>query len=394
LITDNAGDLSRDAFILEYSDHLSGQYPGIPATGLIWEEGIIRDEWYPETKGEDMSKRLFPKDAGALLDFDLFSAAFYCLSLYQSYTPMVKDQHGRIDFNQWWLRKMGLDTFPYVDLWIQSFQKALRKQGVQTYMSELPGLQISFDIDHCWAYKNRSLVNNLKGFGGDILKGRIRHLMHRISVLSGRADDPYQEFFTWLDKHQDKDLTLFFLMREGGRDSLNVWNEEKKTLINRISRYFHVGLHPSYLVREHPERIIQEMQLLEVSMGKPVYKSRQHYLRWEMPDTFMALHQAGIQQEHSLGYYDQPGFMAATSRPFQFYHLEEERAIDMDFQPFCWMDSMNRYYRNICEVDEWQEIQDLISKARQVNGTASLVFHNDSFIIYRYRKILDALSDC
>jgi hypothetical protein len=395
-ITDHLEEAHSNSFIIEYADQPGSKYFSIPASGLIWEDGIIKEYFLPVVSGEQSNKRLFPQTAGAtnVMDFDLFSAVFYCLSLYQAYTPMAKDQHGRIDFSEWWLRKLGLDNQPYVDVWIMELKHRLSKHGVHSNLEIQQSLKISFDIDHCWAFKNRTLLRSLKGIGGDILKGRIVNLKERLSVLAGRATDPYQEFFYWLENHVKKEITLFFLMIEGKKDSLNVWNKEKSVLISKLSKYFKVGLHPSYFTKDQPDSILQEMNLLKSCSGKPVTLSRQHFLRWGIPDTFMELHAAGIQQEHSIGYYDQPGFLAATSRPFRFYNLREEREISMDFHPFCWMDSMNKYYRVINEETEWQEIQELHRKAIEAGGTASLVFHNDSFIIYRYRKILDALSDC
>lgn len=395
-ITTNRGDFSADAYILEYSEQPSGLYPFIPASGLVWEEGMIKEGFCPEVTGEKDERRLFPNDIGVngLLDFDLFSAVFYCLSLYQAYTSIGKDQHGRIDFTHWSIRDMKLDRFPYVEIWIRKLQHQLNIQGVSARMQVPPHLHLSFDIDHCWAYKNRTIPRTLRGMGGDLLKGRFINLKRRISVLAGWSPDPYQPFFFWLDNHRDKHITLFFLMREGQLDSLNVWNDEKKALIQQVSQHFQVGLHPSYHVKEQVDRISEEMGMLESSVSKRVTQSRQHYLRWKMPDTFLALHEAGIQQEYSMGYYDQPGFIASTARPFQFYNLESEQSIDMDFHPFCWMDSMNRYYRNMGEEEEFLELQYFIQVAKEANGTAALVFHNDSFIIYRYKKILDALSEC
>lgn len=395
LITENPDEACGYCLLIEYAVEPSGRFPYIPAAGLIFDEGRITDVM-PDLGGQHPERYLFPGNVGemAFLHFDIFSAIFFCLSMYQGYRPLPVDEHGRWIYSHWFLRQSGMDKYPYVDVWINLIEKKLIERGVKVQRKPMPSVRISFDVDHCWAFKNRTFLRHLRGMAGDVMRIRLSQLIKRLTVLSGLSDDPYEPFFAWLQKQSLKNARFYFLMREGKRDSLNPLNEEKRQIISRVAKDHEVGLHPSYNSKEVSGLLLKEKQWLESIIDKEVKASRQHYLRWRLPETFVELESIGIEEEHSIGYYDQPGFLAATSIPFLFYHLQKEKTMKLMLYPFSWMDSMNRYYRNIEEHSEWQELQEILEFVSVNKGTASLVFHNDSFMLERYRKILFALSDC
>lgn len=387
--------IKEDVYLIEYNPEPNGKLAFIPFEGLIYEEGSIRSVM-PEVHGDNDQRILFSAQnhsENAILDFDIFSAVFFCLSLYQAYIPLPKDQHERIDYQHWHIRKTGLDQYPFVEIWIQKLREHLMKAGFHLPTNPVKGADISIDIDHFFAFTNRSIGRHIKGFLGDVLRFNSGRFIERAKSISGIQKDPYEGFFTWLEQQHQR-FTFFVLMKEGGKDSLNPNNPNKQARIQTLKQYGDVGIHPSYESSVNTDRISEEIHLLENVLQEKISMSRQHFLRWKAPDTFDELCKNGIQHDYSLGYYDQPGFMCATSSPFPFYHLKQEVSTELTLHPFCWMDSMNEYYRKINAQKAMEEVLSFKYRANAAYSRASFVFHNDNLISDKYKTIVNALSDC
>jgi len=390
----NISACDDNAFIIEYSAEKSESFFWLYSEGLLNEVGHLR-AWDPGCKGEGAELVLYPCTASeSMLPFDVFSAIFYCISLYQAYTLKASDEHGRLDYRYWFLREKGLDQFPMVETWIERLRMALRKEGVRCADASSFKRTISFDIDHCFAYSERSMLSNLRSLGGDFLKGRWKMLADRIAVWRGLKQDPYILDEHLFAKSGCVDYKFFVLMKEGGRDSLNLNSEMKQKELQRLQGFGSIGLHPSYEVGSDPVQVDYERKLLEDMLGQAVANSRQHFLRQSIPVSQENLMACGIMEDHSIGYYDQPGLMACCSLSFPFYNLSSERHTELELIPFFWMDSMNKYYRQPTEEEERAEIQRWEEVLKERGGCATYVFHNDSMVLIRYRLLVTSLSEC
>ena len=69
-----------------------------------------------------------------------------------------------------------------------------------------------------------------------------------------------------------------------------------------------------------------KFHVLQTILGKEVISSRFHYIRLLMPKSYKDLVSAGISEDYSMGYPDEPGFRAGIARPFFFYDVEEDTA--------------------------------------------------------------------
>jgi hypothetical protein len=390
----NCSECYDNAFILEYSPQKSEKYFWLFSEGLLQEEGFVRAV-DPIVKGVDEESVLFPaSEPDSLLPFDVFSAIFYCISLYQAYSLKELDEHGRLDYTRWFLRCNGLDQYPMVEIWLEKLRSQFRSAGIQCSDAQSFKRTISFDIDHSFAYLDRSFVSNLKAFCGDVLKWRWAMLSERLAVLRGVAEDPYILSEALFSQESDVDFKFFILMKEGRKNSLNFNSEGKRRQLQRLRKFGSIGLHPSYGAGKNPDLIWKERKLLEVMLNETIVKSRQHYLKQEIPVSQETLLGCGIKEDYSIGYYDQPGLMACCSLSFPFYNIQSEQHTELEIFPFFWMDSMNRYYRAISDEEEVKEIKRWEHILQANGGSACYVFHNDSMVLNRYMYLAISLSEC
>jgi len=140
-----------------------------------------------------------------------------------------------------------------------------------------------------------------------------------------------------------------------------------------------VGLHPSYHSSQQPQLIGEERRRIEQIVGRPVTHSRQHFLRFRLPQTYRALLAADITDDYSMGYADSPGWRAGTNQPFAWYDLERERQTRLTVHPFAAMDVTLKNYGREGAKAAGATIRELEQSLRAYGGTFCLLWHNSSF---------------
>ena len=388
LLTDKEANIKEENFVIEYNYTQRYNYNFIQANEII-EDFEINKYFTPSIENKEEDLILFPSN-DSFLSFDIFSSIFYCLSHYDAYTQSHYDEHKRIRFSEWYPRKSGLDQFPYVEIWIQRLRQFLEAENIICKKTEFKQ-DISFDIDHFYLISQRPFLHHIKATIKDIYLLRFFSLFKRWMIILGLAEDPAERFFDVLDYQYSEKFSFFILMKQGGKDSLNLLNEVKKKLIKKLKNYGDVAIHPSYYSTQKPELISKEKLQLEEIIGEKITVSRFHYLKLNFPESFYRLMESGITKDKTIGYYDHPGFLSSTSLPYYFFDPKKNQALDIRIEPFVWMDSQNKYYRSIGEKEEKQELIELKTLIKKYNGHFNVVFHNDNMIERRYRLLFKFL---
>lgn len=233
---------------------------------------------------------------------------------------------------------------------------------------------LSYDIDMAWSYKNKGLLRNLIGF---IKKPEKR----RWHVLLGRKPDPFDSFEE-MDKahakYQPSCIYFFLMARRWSRfdKNIRVFKKAMQSLIKMHAEKYAIGLHPSWRTHRIYTLLEKEKSVLEKISGKTIHSSRQHYVKWQMPDTFRRLLRSGITNDYSMGYGSINGFRASVASPFHWYDLEHERITNLLLHPFCFMDANCHYeQKNTLEQSE-KELLYYCNVTRQYHGIFIPIFHN------------------
>jgi hypothetical protein len=169
----------------------------------------------------------------------------------------------------------------------------------------------TYDIDIAYAY-------NYKGWARNLGRFIASPSIDRIAVLLRLRDDPF-DAYRWLDQlHQRYHLQpiYFFLVAErNARYDKNILPRKNglQQLVRVHARKYPVGLHPSWRSGDRPELLGREKQVLEDLCGRLVTRSRQHYIRFSLPEGYRRLIQAGITDDYSMGYGTINGFRASVA---------------------------------------------------------------------------------
>lgn len=365
------------AFVLCYDNSSNAQ---IPDAGLLGSKGTVTPE-YKWGIWNDLPVCFFSGLQNPI-PFDIFSAVFLLISRLEEYDSAPLDKHGRFDVKQSCLFENGLLERPIVDEWIAAFASYLEEQGVQT---NCPGYRFlpTYDIDIAWSYRHKGLLRNCGGWVRDMISGRGKETIARVQVLLGSRSDPFDSFSQLDEWHQQFAFTpLYFVLAGLQSDTYDKHilpsNPAMQQLIRRIAARYEFGLHPSYRSSDDTSLFEQERALLSEIIGRAIVKSRQHYIRFRLPEYFRFLCEQGIKDEYSMGYGTALGFRAGTANSFFWYDLLKDEAQSMRIHPFCFMDTTAKYELSLSVEAAFERLEQMKIRVTQTRGTLTTIFHNFS----------------
>ena len=307
--------------------------------------------------------------------FDIFAAAFYLLSRYEEYLPHKKDNYGRYAPENALAFKEGFLSLPLINIWVQNFSLAIQQQfplfiSAGRYFKFTP----TYDIDIAYRYLHKGAIRNIGAFLHSPSSESIK-------VWCGISKDPF-DCFDWLESIHEKfkvhPIYFFLVAEKMGRYDKNIMPATRamKQLVNKHAKKYPIGIHPSWQSGDEPLLLKKEKLQLEQLAKKSITNSRQHYLRFNLPEGFHRLLASGITDDYSMGYGSSNGFRASVANSFLWYNLQQEQVTGLRVHPFCFMDSTALLKKNNTVIQALDELLQYHSICKAVNGEMISICHN------------------
>ena len=331
----------------------------------------------------DETPCFFNTSSNSSIPFDIFAASFYLISRYEEYLPHVRDVHERFTAEQSLAYKFRFLEKPVVDIWALKLKDILKERFPEYHFPEREFSYIStIDVDNAYAYKYKSFVRTSGGFINDFFKLHLKSFWDRLLVLLRVRKDPYNTFehILALSNTYKVKVIFFFLIADYTTFDTNVSATKRqfRLLIKHIADYASIGLHPSYYTMKNSVMLKKEKERLESITNIPATISRQHFLRFSLPETYQNLIDLEINEDYSMGYASHVGFRAGTSIPFHFFDLDFEIQTPLLIYPFALMDTTLNDYMGLTPKQSLGRTKDLLQEVMKVKGTFITLFHNES----------------
>ena len=314
--------------------------------------------------------------------FDIFAASFYLLSRYEEYLPHEEDIYGRYAHENSVAFKENFLTIPLVNIWLKDFKNKLSKQFSLFTIQHSPFTFLpTYDIDEAYSFKHKSWWRTTGAAVKDVLKQNFKQFNLRRSVIKNKVQDPF-DAYAWMDVLHDKfklKPRYFFLVPEKtGKYDRNILPKEAavQNLINQHATKYKIGGHPSWQSGDDFSLIKKEKATIENIAAIKINSSRQHYIRFTLPQTFRYLIDAGIKEDFSMGYGSVNGFRASVASSFYWYDLEKEQLTDLLLYPFCYMEANSFYEQKYSAEQALEEMRFFYNEVKKVNGTFISIWHN------------------
>ncbi|MCC6542537.1 MAG: polysaccharide deacetylase family protein [Flavobacteriales bacterium] len=312
---------------------------------------------------------------------DVFAGIFHLLSLVDEIRCRERDAHGRTPAEALFTVRSGIADRPWVEEKAMELGDELERRwpGIPRRKGGYMNV-VTVDMDNILRYTGRPFGRAIGASVKELVRGEWSALRERWGTRSGRRGDPFLRSVELVDAHRgmiDRTI-LFFLMRGGTAYDHAAAADHPATreAIVRAAACAEVGVHPSYITRDDQVRMRAEKDALEHIAGRPVRASRQHFLRWRLPTTLRWAIDAGMTEEHSLGFTDRVGFRAGTCTPFPWYDLEQERGTALMLVPFAVMDSALVERKHLGPEEVVRTMQVMNDRVRRVHGHFVSVWHD------------------
>ena len=347
--------------------------------GLLFEQGIQKQNMDCFTVNDN---KAFFKTAISDFPFDIFAAVFYLLSRYEEYLPHEKDSYGRYDCERSLAYREKFLHLPLINIWVADLAESLKNKfppgSLRTGLNfTAPTFKFipTYDIDIAYSYKHKGLLRNAGGY----FKAPSAE---RIKVLTGNKQDPF-DCYEWLkqlhDKYQLHPIYFFLVAHKNGIYDKHILPHKDAMwkLVNKHAKRYGIGLHPSWQSGDDRSLLKKEKIQLEEMSERGISKSRQHYIRFNLPEGYQRLITAGITDDYSMGYGSINGFRASVASSFFWYNLEKDTPTGLRIHPFCFMDA-NSYYEQRQNTEQTlQELLHYLAVCKMVNGTLISIWHNN-----------------
>jgi hypothetical protein len=366
---------------LNYSNQRFGEEFTVFPAGLLSDTGIKEQE-LGVFKWEEMTC-LYPTSEQSDLPFDPFSASFFLVTRYEEYLPHLSDVHNRfaakdsVNYKHKFLQK------PVVNIWAMKLKELLQKQYTGLHFKQQKYEFITtIDVDNAYAYREKGLIRTMGGFGKSLTKFNFSELGERSKVIIGGKQDPYDtyDYLLGIQKKYNLKSIYFFLLGDYGLNDKNVpvTSEKFQALIKSIADYAEVGIHPSYGSNSGKEQLQKEVRRLADITKREVTKSRQHFLRLIMPETYRRLIDLDIKDDYTMGFASEVGFRAGICTTYRHYDIDLEVATNLRVHPFALMEGTLNEYMEVSPEEALTLIEQLVNEVKAVNGTFISLWHNET----------------
>lgn len=359
---------------INYSNRIIPCDVRIPCAGLLYETDISEKDIRHTTWRSYPAFFALPD---ADLPFDLLSASFYLLSRYEEYLAFEPDAFQRYPHHQSIAYQHQFLQLPLIDMWMLELKQLLDATGKAYPSDEKKACFIpTYDIDIAYSYRGKGIRRTIGGWTKDLLAGKLNLVHERFLVLLGRNTDPYdcyEALDTWHQRYQMS--PIFFILSGAGSafdKNISPFRPIMRKLVQRLRNKYSLGIHPSWESHQHEEILTAEINHLPA----PITKSRQHYIRFTLPETYRLLIRHGITDEYSMGYGSINGFRASTSHSFFWYDLRAERMTTLKVHPFCFMECNARFEQNQTPEETKDELEKYLQIIHATKGQLITVWHN------------------
>ena len=351
----------------------------IAPVDLLFEVGIKRQSidcfnWLEHSCFYKVDNCSFP--------FDIFSASFYLITRYEEYLPHEKDMYGRFAHQNSMAFKQNFLQLPLVNIWLSELKKIIENLFPSVQLTP-PVFRFipTYDIDIAFSYLHKGFKRNAGGFISQVMKGKWSLAMERIQVLLRKKNDPFN-CYDWLNElhkqHGMQPIYIFLLAQKNIGYDKNILPEKPAMmqLIKDHSAEYAVGIHPSWQSGDDEENLKKEINLLCKMTSMNISKSRQHFIRMTLPETYQKIIQQGISDDYSMGYGSINGFRASYCLPYKWYDLSQEKTTNLIIHPFCYMDANSYYEQHFTPEQVLVEMKHYYEITKQINGELITIWHN------------------
>ena len=368
-----------------YAKKKLGNEVFIQKFGLLDEQGI-NDLNFSMDRWEDVPC-FFRVSSESEIPFDIFSAAFYLITRYEEYQPHVKNDVDSYPIEESLAHQHDFLKQPVVDVWAYKLKKILEAKFPSiTFPKRRFNSHFLIAVSKAFEHRHNGFVRFVGASFRDILQLQIKSLFDRFKTMLRLQSDPndiYDELIGFAKENKLK-LDFYFQLSNYSRYSKSISYNKRiyHKLIKSMGDYGDLGLLPGFEALHDFEILKKEIKRWESIVNRSLVKTLIKNYHLNFPDAYLNFNKLEVEKDFSMGYQKNIGFRAGTCTAFQFYDLNLEQVSGLVIQPYI---LNSRVLKGIDIYDKIEELKELRSTIKSVDGQMNFIFENSDFAD-RYSK--------
>ncbi len=311
---------------------------------------------------------------------DFIAGTFFMLSRWEEFISEQKDDHHRASCSSsataQYIRRPIVNEYVEI-IWACLLELGFKGNRKNRNFEIIP----THDVDH--PYKYYTIRNKISGFFKSILTFKTDDWKSSFSAIVNDTD-PFDTYDLLLENAEKIGAKAEFNFMNASKskfdDGYNIELPKIQNLIYKIKRAGHIfGFHPSYNTSNNIQLFNAEIDGLRSKVGFPVIQGRQHYLRFQVPQTWRIWSNAKLEIDSSMGYADKAGFRCGVCYDFPVYDLVDRKPLSLLERPLIAMEVTLMQYEKLNPQDAIKVVQELKNEVKKYQGNFVFLWHNSSF---------------
>lgn len=290
----------------------------------------------------------------------------------EEYENPIRDMHGRFPY---WASQDR-------DIFRPSVSEYLYEQGL--IKPEYPdgcefALCVTHDVDVIYSSPYMKILNGLLS----ARQGDRKRAVREIGSACNRKSPFYnfKEILSLEEKFGVKSTWFFQALEPGEPEFRYRLSDVDGVLGDILDAGGEIGLHGGFDAPFNLDRLLIEKTRLEKVLGEKVTGYRSHYLKFQVPETWELLAQAGFSYDSTLGYTDCMGFRSGMCHPYKPMNLNTGKEIDIIEFPLHVMDmSLFHQYMRLDFDGAWRVVKGMIDSVCECKGVFIVNWHNTYYL--------------
>lgn len=321
----------------------------------------------------------------AFIGIDIIAATFYMLTRWEEIAIEDRDKHGRFVEEKSLAIRHNFHKRPIVNEYAEFLWNILQMLGFKEMRRSINfKFYPTHDIDFLFKYDK--FLKCAKVLTGDLVKRKslsiFKDSVKKIyTIKAKKSTDVFDTFDFLMDVSESKGVKSRFYFMPGiiGENDVefNISDESVREKIDNILDRGHlVGIHPTYNSFNDAKQL-----KLELSRIKSIYlnisEGRQHFLRFQNPNTWQIWDDLGLKIDSTIGFYSTIGFRAGICCEYPVFNVETGKVLDLLERPLVLMDTALRREADTPEEFLLKALE-IIQTVKKYNGDFVLLWHNNN----------------
>lgn len=344
------------------------------------------------------------KNKKVITNVDIIANIFFMLTRYEELVNnavMKGEIYERFPAAEALAFKYNFLDKPIVNEYIELLKFYIEKMGVELDKNNLWddkefAVCITHDIDCIQKHKNFKhalkysaiLALKYKNY-----KSAINEMATYVKSKINYRLDNYWTFDYMINVEEKNNFKSSFYFMSGGNSNYdNKYKFEDKRVKDLIKtledKQFEVGHHSSFNSYNNYDLMKSEREKLDNSLSNHSYGVRQHFLRFNIPETWRIQQDLGYLYDTTLGYAASEGFRAGICHPFRPFDAVNGQVLNIWELPLIVMETslLDKNYKNYSADVGINKVINLIEIVKRYGGVFTMLWHNSS-IGYSTKKL-------